>query len=194
MKKQRKRLAGKGLPCAAHEADCSGNASSPNPTKQTIHFLHSHSFYGAMIHSDGVREQVFAPRFSIKSQALEEEMKNNFPIFGDNQFGKMADSLSLRGTLRFSLIVVITHLKANASLLRVPFTLPEHSFTIEHLCVTLKAFAKHSIMVIYCSLWKPCAPPQPCPLNFRKHLLFPPGTNLLKDPLEIFCWGMFNLN
>lgn len=105
----------KGLPCVVREADCSGNASSPHPTKETIHFLHSCSFYGAMIHSDGVREQVFAPRFSIKSQALEEEMKNDFPIFGYNQFGKMAHSLSLRGALRFSLIVVISHLKANAS-------------------------------------------------------------------------------
>lgn len=38
----------------------------------------------AMIHSDGVSEQAFAPRSSIKSQALEEEMKTNFPIFGGN--------------------------------------------------------------------------------------------------------------
>lgn len=44
----------------------------------------------AMIHTDGVREQVFTPLSSIKSQALEEEMKNNFPIFGGNKFGKMA--------------------------------------------------------------------------------------------------------
>lgn len=36
----------------------------------------------AVIHSDGVSERAFAPRASIKSQALEEEMKTNFPIFG----------------------------------------------------------------------------------------------------------------
>lgn len=69
----------------------------------------------AVIHSDGVREQIFAPRFSVKSQVLEEETRNNFPIFGDNQFGKMVHQLSLRGALRFSLISLITHLKANAS-------------------------------------------------------------------------------
>lgn len=44
----------------------------------------------AMIHWDGVRAQVFTPLPSIKSQALEQEMKNNFPIFGGNKFGKMA--------------------------------------------------------------------------------------------------------
>lgn len=56
----------------------------------------------APIHSDGVREQVFAPGFSIKSRALEEEMKNNVPIFGDAQGGKMAHSLSLRELWVFS--------------------------------------------------------------------------------------------
>lgn len=43
-----------------------------------------------MIHSDGVREQAFASLSSIKSQALGEEMKTNFPVFGGNKFGKMA--------------------------------------------------------------------------------------------------------
>lgn len=44
----------------------------------------------AMIHTDGVRERVFTPLSSIKSWALEEEIKNNFSIFGGNKFGKMA--------------------------------------------------------------------------------------------------------
>lgn len=44
----------------------------------------------AVIHSDGVRAQISAPLFSIKSQALGEEMKENFPIFGGNTLNKMA--------------------------------------------------------------------------------------------------------
>lgn len=64
--------------------------SSPNPTKVSIPVF-TPVISMAAIHSDGVREQVFAPLvFSIKSQALEEEMRNNFAIFGEHKCGKMA--------------------------------------------------------------------------------------------------------
>jgi hypothetical protein len=49
----------------------------------------------AEIHRDGVRRQVFMPLFSIKSQALKDERKNNFPIFGGDKCGQMHNA-SLR--------------------------------------------------------------------------------------------------
>lgn len=55
----------------------------------------------AVTHWAGVREQVFTSLFSISSQALKKEIRNNFPIFGGNKYSKMAQSLPLKGAIRF---------------------------------------------------------------------------------------------
>lgn len=89
---------------------CAGNASVlPQPKGRSAFFPPVTS--AAVIHSDGVREQVFAAlAFPIKSQASEEERRTNFPVFGENTFGKTAQELSLRGAPGLSLIpVAITH-------------------------------------------------------------------------------------
>lgn len=69
-----------------------------------------------VIHSDGASEQAFAPQSSIESQALEEEMQTDFPIFGGNTWQDGIIPLSAELLWAFhSLIMVITHLQANAS-------------------------------------------------------------------------------
>lgn len=85
----------------AWEADCSGTASSPNPSEETIRFLPSRSSYShdslRWCQGASICTGVLNPKSSV-GRGNEE----NVPIFGAARGGEMAHSLSLRELWVFS--------------------------------------------------------------------------------------------
>lgn len=105
-------------------------------------------------------------------------------------FGKTRNA-SLRGAVSFSLIRVITHLRPTPSPAQGPFLPCWRILLLQSIYVSHKSvyqtFYNRYLQLFMATLRYTSA--LPCPLNFRKQLLFTPGTDLPKTSLEIFCWG-----